>query len=182
MFSFLQNFSHSAEMRESKDEMLVGEIVRAMSRQGFPTIEFRADDDRQRLRFLTIPDPVLFSVLIILDRRTGGGVISEALLGSKATLRITAQVRNDLSDPDDLIKMYKTDLANLFKMPVLGGIKLNHALNSVFASTQKVIEIGDYVGKGDAGVEKLTELLSTTVATLKEKLEPFQKSAKRPLD
>jgi len=180
MFGFLANFSHSAEMRESKDEMLVGEIVRAMSRQNCPSIEFRANDDRQRMRFLTIDDPVLYSVLVILDRRTGTGAISAALLGSKATLRITAQVRNNLSDPDDLVKMYKTDLQNLFKMPAVGGIKLNHALNSVFATTQKVIEIDHYVGKAD-GADKLAKMLGDTIDSLKSKLEPFQKSDKRAL-
>lgn len=179
MFGFLQNFAHSAEMRESKDEMLVGEIVRAMARRNAPAIEFRAHDDAQHLRFLTIDDPTLFSVIIRLDRKTGSGAISAALLGSKATLNITAQIRNNLSDPDDLVKMYKTDLANIFKMPVLGGIKLNHALNSVFASTQKIIEIDHYVGKGDAGITKLVALLDETVGALKEKLEPFHKSGKR---
>ena len=178
MFGFLAKFAHNAEMRESKDEMLVGEIVRAMARQGYPSIEFRANDDRQRLRFLTISDPVLYSVLIILDRRTGTGAVSSAIFGSKATLRITAQVRNNLSDPDDLVKMYKTDLANIFKMPVVGGIKLNHALNSVFATTQAIIEIDDYIGaKNDP--EKLVGLLDGTIGKLKEKLEPFQKSQKR---
>lgn len=180
MFGLLAKLNHNAEMRESKDEMLVGEIVRAMARRNCPSIEFRAHDDRQRIRFLTIDDPLLYSVLVILDRRTGSGAISEALLGSKATLRITAQVRNNLSDPDDLVKMYKTDLANLFKMPAIGGIKLNHALNSVFATTQLVIEIGSYIGK-DADPAKLEGMLFGKIDVLKEKLEPYQKSDKRPL-
>lgn len=179
MFGLLQSFAHSAEMRESKDEMLVGEIVRAMARQNAPAIEFRAHDDAQHLRFLTIDDPTLYSVIIRLDRKTGSGVISAALLGSKATLNITAQVRNNLSDPDDLVKMYKTDLANLFKMPVLGGTRLNHALNSVFATTQQIIEIDHYIGKGDAGVDKLVGLLDKTIDGLREKLAPFHKSGKR---
>lgn len=180
MFGFLQKFAHNAEMRESKDEMLVGEIVRAMSRQNAPSIQFRAGDDRQSIRFLTIDDPVLYSVLVVLDRKTGGNVLTEALIGSKATLRIIAQVRNNLSDPDDLVAMYKTDLANIFKMPAIGGIKLNHALNSVFATTQKIIDIGDYIDNDDDGA-KLTDMLRTTIEALKEKLEPFQKSAKRAI-
>lgn len=180
MFGFLAQFNHSREMRESQDEMLVGEIVRAMARRNYPSIEFRASDDRQRMRFLTIDDPLLYSVLVILDRRTGTGAISNALLGSKATLRITAQVRNNLSDPDDLINMYKTDFANLLKMPMIGGIKVNHALNSVYATTQLVIEIGDFLGKDDG--EKLAATLMGTIDKLKEQLQPFQKSAKRPID
>src|SRR5690349_18384112 len=129
MLSLLQNFAHKAEIRESKDEILIGEMVRAMARQGFPTIQFLASGDIQRVRFRTVGDPTLHSVFITLDRKTGTGALSAALIGSKATLQITAEVKNRMADPDDLIKMYRTDLANLFKMPVLGGIRLNHELN-----------------------------------------------------
>ena len=40
MISILSNFAHKSEMRESQDEMLVGEIVRAMARQGAVTTQF----------------------------------------------------------------------------------------------------------------------------------------------
>ena len=175
MFSLLQNFTHKAEIRESKDEILVGEIVRAMSRQHCPTIQFMASADLQRVRFRTIRDPVLNSVFITLDRKTGTGALSAALIGSKATLTITAEIKNRMADPDDLIKMYRTDLANIFKMPMLGGTKLNHELNSVLATTSVIIDIDDYVLKGDKGVDKLVALLSKTVDGLREKLKPFKK-------
>ncbi|MEQ1572335.1 MAG: hypothetical protein ABMA64_42320 [Myxococcota bacterium] len=175
MFSLLQSFAHKAEIRESKDEILVGEVVRAMARQGFPAIQFTAGGDIQRVRFRTIGDPVLNSVFVTIDRKTGSGAISAALIGSKATVRITAEVKNRMADPDDLIKMYRTDLANLFKMPVLGGIKLNHELNSVLATTQQLIEIDDYVLKGDPGVERLTRFLSSQIGQLREKLAPYKK-------
>ncbi len=175
MFSLMQSFAHKAEIRESKDEILVGEIVRAMSRQGHPSIGFLASGDIQRVRFLTVRDPLLHSVFVTLDRKTGSGAISAALLGSKATLRITAEVKNRMADPDDLVAMYKTDLQNLFKMPVLGGIKLNHEMNSVLATLQVIIEIDDYVMKGYAGVQKLETLLSSRIDQLKEKLAPYKK-------
>ncbi|MCO4747434.1 MAG: hypothetical protein KC912_21720 [Proteobacteria bacterium] len=175
MFGLLAAFQHSAEMRESKDEMLIGEIVRAMARQGYPSIQFRAGDDRQYVRFKTVTDPVLHTVTTVLDRKTGSGALSSAILGSKATLKITAEIQNRVADPDDLIAMYKTDFANIFKMPMIGGIKLNHELNSVFATTTKVIEIDRFVNKGDDGVAKLIELLSGTIGELKAKLEPFKR-------
>lgn len=175
MFSLLQNFAHKAEIRESKDEILVGEIVRAMARQHCPTIQFTASNDIQRVRFRTVRDPVLHSVFVTLDRKTGTGALSAALVGSKATLTVTAEIKNRMADPDDLIKMYRTDLANLFKMPVLGGTKLNHELNSVLATTTVVIDIDDYVLKGDKGVEKLVGLLSKTIDALREKLKPYKK-------
>src|SRR4029079_8675554 len=115
------------------------------------------------------------SVFVTLDRKTGTGALSAALIGSKETLLVTAEVKNRMSDPYDLVKMYRTDLANLFKMPVLGGIKLNHELNSVLATTQQLIDIDDYVLKGDPGVQKLVALLSKTIGTLRDKLQPYKK-------
>lgn len=176
MFGLMAQFANKAEIRESKDEILVGEIVRAMARQRFPAIRFQADNDRQLVTFKTIGDPVLHSVTVTLDRMSGTGALSAALVGSKATLTVIAETRNYLADPDDLLAMYKTDLANLFKMPVLGGIKLNHELNSVFARTTSMIEIDDYVLKGEPGVAKMVTLLGGTIDKLREKLQPYKKS------
>jgi hypothetical protein len=176
MFGILQSFNNQAEIRESKDEMLVGEIVRAMARQGHPAIAFRAHSDRQMMRFKTIRDPILHSVWITLDRKTGTGAISRAVLGSKATFRFTAEVKNRMTDPDDVLAMYQTDLANMFKMPVLGGIKLNHELNSVYATMTSVIEIESYVMKGQPGVDALVVLLDSSIDKLREKLAPFKKA------
>ena len=176
MFNLLASFANKAEIRESKDEMLIGEIVRAMARRGWPAVQFMAHDDRQWVRFKTVKDPMLASAYVTLDRKTGGSALQEALIGSKATLSIAAEVKNLLTDPDDLVKMYKTDLANLFKMPVFGGIRLNHELNSVFATTTTVIDIDTYINKGEPGVQALSQLLGGTVDKLKEKLAPYKKA------
>ena len=88
---------------------------------------------------------------------------------------ISAEVKNHIADPDDLIAMYRTDFANLFRMPVIGGIKLNHELNSVFATTTKIIELNDYVLKGEQGVQGLIALLNGTINELRERLRPYKK-------
>ena len=68
MFNILAQFNHKAEIRESKDEILIGELVAAMAAAGYPSIAFRAHNDRQLVRFKAIDDPILHSVNIILDR------------------------------------------------------------------------------------------------------------------
>jgi hypothetical protein len=175
MISILNKFNNRAEIRESKDEILVGEIVRAMARQGYVSVVFVADTGMQRTAFKTLNDPVLSYLHITLDRKTGGGAISAALIGVKATLTISAEVKNYIADPDDLVAMYRTDLANIFRLPVLGGIKLNHELNSIFATTTKIIEINDYVLKGEPGVQRLMALLNGTINELRERLRPYKK-------
>lgn len=175
MMGMLNKFTNKAEIRESKDEILVGELVRAMARQGCPAVQFSSNDDRQMVRFKTPRDPVMSSVYIILDRKTGSGMVSGALFGSKATLTLMAEVKIYLTDPDDIIAMYRTDLANLFKLPVLGGVRLNHELNSVYATTALLIDIDNYVLKGEQGVNGFMAMLGQTLHTLREKLGPYKR-------
>ena len=71
--------------------------------------------------------------------------------------------------------MFKTDLANLLKMPVIGGIKLNHEMNSVFASQTDIIEIDNYVNKGEQGTKQLMDKIGNIVTALREKLQPYKR-------
>ncbi len=176
MFSMLSKFKHGREMRASKDEILVGEIVRVMARLNNPAIGFKASEGEQSLHFKPTQDPILYSITIMLDRKTGGSAIQEALVGSKAILRVRAEVKNYMADPDDLIHMYRTDFQNIFKSPMLGNIRLDHQLNSVFATKQNVIDIDQHILKGDDSDKKLRELLTSMIAELREKLKPYKKA------
>lgn len=176
MFSLLSNFKHKQEMRESKDEILVGEIVRVMTRLGCPAIGFIANSDFQAMRFKPVGDKLLNSVIIQLDRKTGDSMLQQALVGSRATLLVQAEIKNFLADPDDLVKMYRTDLANIFKFPMLGDVKLDHQLNSVLATKKVIINLDTYILKGDEGIANLTNLIRGIVSELREKLAPYKKA------
>ena len=176
MFSMLSNFKHRQEMRESKDEILVGEIVRSMARLQCPAFGFMANADYQAVRFKPTTDNILNSVIIIVDRKTGDGMLQQALLGSKATLTFQAEIKNYLADPDDLVNMYKTDLANIFKFPMLGDVRLDHQLNSVLATKKVLIDIDDYILKGDESLGRMNQLITTVVSELRAKLEKYKKA------
>lgn len=163
-------------MRESKDEILVGEIVRAMSRLSCAAIGFIANNDFQAVRFRPENTELFNSIIIQLDRKTGGSMLTSAILGSQATLLVQGEVKNYLADPDDLVQMYKTDLANIFTMPMLGGIKLDHQLNSVLGTKKILINIDDYILKGDESVNKLSDLIIGIIEELESKLKPFKKA------
>jgi hypothetical protein len=163
-------------MRESKDEILVGEIVRTMSRLGCPAIGFIANNDFQAIRFKPVNDQILNSVIIQLDRKTGDSMLQQAIIGSKATLMVQAEVKNYLADPDDLIKMYRTDLANLFKFPMLGDVKLDHQLNSVLATKRVGINLDNYILKGEESATNLINLIRGIVGELREKLATYKKA------
>ncbi|MFN0123605.1 MAG: hypothetical protein ACKV2V_24150 [Blastocatellia bacterium] len=176
MFSFLSNFKHNQEMRESKDEILIGEIVRAMARLQAPANGFIAGTGQQTVRFKPLEDATLHSVMITLDRKTGGSALQQALVGSKATITVQAEVKNYLADPDDLVHMYRTDIANIFKIPMLGDVRLDHQLNSILATKKTLIDIDDYILKGEDGARALSGFLQGLIADLRQKLAPYKKA------
>ncbi|MDM8528367.1 hypothetical protein QUF58_09160 [Anaerolineales bacterium HSG24] len=174
MLSFLSKFKHAEEMRESKDEILTGEIVRAMARQNMPAIGFKTVGEDQSIIFKPLRS-ILYKLTITVDRKTGGSRLSQTMFGSKAWITFNAQVKNHVADPDDLLEMYKTDAKNIFKSPMFGDVKLDHQLNSVFASKRVTVDIDNYLPKDEAGVQTLTNFLQEHINDVTEKLRPFKK-------
>jgi len=167
-------FKHRAEIRESKDEILIGEIVRAMAHMGHRADAFAADGETQRMRFRT-RDGVLSYIHIALDRKTGEGRIASAVIGSKATLSVAGEVKNLLSDPDDVVHMWKTDFKNIAKLGMRGQVKVDHELNSIVGRTTDLVEIDKFVLEGDEGVQRLTEHLEERIGRVREALAPYRK-------
>jgi hypothetical protein len=110
-----------------------------------------------------------------LDRKTGSGALSAALVGSKATLYVTGEVKNHLADPDDLVNQWATDIKNILKFPLMGQVKVNHELNSIFAEKGAVIDIDQYVLAGEQGRNNMNALLLGTVNELREALKKYKK-------
>ena len=171
-FSFLQKFNHAREMRESMDEIVVGKIIACMADFGYPLFGIMSNNDYQKVRFKTQGDPILNSVEVTLNRLTAG--LTAKVVGNQAQLTIVAEVKNYLTDPDDLLAMYSTDLKNIFKIPLLGGMKLNHQLNSVLATISQFKKLDDLTSP-DESLE-LKELLRSNIDKLREALKPFKKS------
>lgn len=176
MLSFLNQFKHGQEMRESKDEILVGELIRAMARMGCPAYGFAAGTGFQSIRFKPTRDKMLNSIITTVDRKTGGSALQQAVIGSKAVITVQAEVKNYLADPDDLVHMYRTDLQNIFKMPMMGDVRLDHQLNSVLATKKVMIDIDDYILKGEESIGRMTHMMSALINELRDKLAPYKKA------
>ena len=87
----------------------------------------------------------------------------------------TAEMRNKISDPDDLAIMWKTDFANMFKIPVAGEVRVNHQLNTVNARTFQMINLDQYVSGSNVNAGPLVEWIVAQVDALREKLRPLKK-------
>ncbi|MEI2716899.1 MAG: hypothetical protein V9E98_07865 [Candidatus Nanopelagicales bacterium] len=177
MFNKLMDYANKKEMRESRDEVVVGQMIASMARLGYPTIAFNTgtalDTGFQAILFSTPSDPVLHTVQVTLDRKTGGGSISEKIVGSKATLTVTAEVKNYIADPDDLLAMWRTDFANIGKMPMMGQVKLDHRLNSILAKKSTLIELSDYDGPEDR--ERIDGLLHGMIGEVRQAVAQYKR-------
>ena len=175
VFDAINKFSAKSELRESKDEMLVGEIVRAMSSGGYVPDKFTAGTGAQIVRFRTPGDPVLSYLQVTLNRLTGSGRVASAVVGSQATMTLVGTVVNKISDPDDLIAMWQTDAANVLKVPMLGQIKLNHRVTTVTATSKLSLNIDNYVLQGPEATTQLLTLLSGKIDEVRQALAPYNK-------
>lgn len=174
LFNSMANHAHKAELRESKDEIMCGELIRGLSHRGWRCHRIVAHSDRQQMGFKLPGDPVLSAVYLVVDRRSGSGALTQSL-GSKTTVSFTAEMRNKVSDPDDLATMWRTDLANLFKLPVAGEVRVNHQLNSVTARTHYVLDLDQYVQGHSVQAGPFVEWVVTEVDKLREHLRPLKK-------
>ena len=152
---------------QSKDEIVFGEIVRSFVTRGFPVIGFDAAEGRQSARFF-VDNEVIYSLTIVLDKK----------VGSASVLNVTAEVRNKLSDPDDMVDMFKTDFKNFAKIPLFGQTKINHEYNTVYASTSMIKSLNTYLGETVGEVKQVTlqQDLDEMVTKLTEALKPYKKS------
>lgn len=174
LFNAMTNQAHKAELRESKDEIVCGQLVAALSHQGWRPFRISADSDKQIMGFKVPGDDVLSAVYLTVDRKSGSGAISQTM-GSRTVLGFMVEMRNKVSDPDDLAIMWKTDFANLLKVPVAGEVRVNHQLNSVNARTFHLINLDDYVKGSTVDTSGLVPWVLQQVAALKEQVRHLKR-------
>lgn len=177
IFQIWQDIAHQKEMRESKDEILFGEVIKYMITHYGPLVELETTyGDKKIARFRLLNHPLLHSITTELSRHTGTGLVTDMTIGSIASLKMVAEVKNYVADPDDVLNMWKTDFANVTKITLLGDIKLNHQMNSVLAEKIHHFRIGDVVNNTLEEREKITQQLEEMISLLVEQLRKYKKS------
>ena len=174
LFNAMTNYAHKSELRESKDEIVCGQIVAGLSHHGWRPYRIVADSDKQTLGFKLPGDEVLSAAYVMVDRKSGSGAISQSM-GSRTVMGFTAEMRNKVTDPDDLANMWRTDLANLFKIPVAGEVRVNHQLNTVNARTYHLVNLDDNVTGSSVNTDALVGWIVQQFDALRERLRPLKK-------
>lgn len=157
---FPSRFLRTPELEDRADEILIGLVVAYFVGQGDPLYRIQIEGDQQKLRFRTQDDSVLHAVEINLRRINRG---------AEGSLTITAEIKNFLANPRDLLKLHEQMPAQL---PQPSGVKLFRQLNSVFASLQVEHVLGN-LSEPESRL-RLTELLGSKVGHLRDVLRAYR--------
>jgi len=175
LFDMAKNFTHSRELKESKDEIFVGELINYMYKNGAVLIDIQTDNtNNHSLTFKFVNHPILNTLKIGVSRKVEGLVSS--IVGSQTILSIQAIIRNEVVEPEDIIKMYHTDFKNMFKVPMFGNVKVNHDLNYIIAETSYIVDLNKFVSSDGVDKESIFEKLNDIINTLSTHLEPLKKT------
>ncbi|MEW5822462.1 MAG: hypothetical protein AB1782_19870 [Cyanobacteriota bacterium] len=176
IFKAIQDLAHKKEMRESKDEILFGEIIRYIIINYGPLVELETMlGDRKRAKFRLLSHHLLHSLHIELNRHTGSGLLTDATIGSYASITMTAEVKKYVADPDDALEMYKTAFSNIAKIPLLGGIKIRHQMNSIFAIKMEHFKIGDVIENQIEERKNIGHQIESMIKDLCDQLKDYKK-------
>jgi hypothetical protein len=137
-------YPHKAELRESKEEILYGELVRALSGEGWRCFRLMADPDRHLVGFKLPDDPVLSAVYVLIDRTAGSGTPGAAPNGW-TVVGFTAEMDHAASTPDELASQWRAGAIDLFQLPVAGEIRVDHQPTTVRARAYHTIDLEQYV-------------------------------------
>jgi hypothetical protein len=111
-----------------------------------------------------------------VNRWTGSGILMDKFVGSFGSVTLVGEVKNYVADPDDVLNMWKTDFKNIYKIPLLGGIKINHQMNSVLATKSRQVKIGDFINNQAEERAKLAEEIKSDVDLICEQLRQYKKA------
>lgn len=125
----------------------------------------------------TLSHKLLQSISVELDRHTGSNIIMDKTFGSFASITIVGEVKNYVADPDDVLKMWKTDFQNLSKFAILGDVKLNHQMNSVLATKMIHFKMGDVVNDTLTECQNIANQLEELIGGFYERLSEHKKSS-----
>ena len=164
MRNLLSQFRHKVDLHESQGEIILGEVVRAMARLGYPSVSFRLQGEGQLVQFRTVGHPALYAVHVLIDRSAR----SPTARATGASLRITAEARSRSTQAADLLRLATSHAHTEPARAFAGDIRVERELGSVLAHTHRTLDLDDHVSRGEAGARALVALLRTTLETLSD--------------
>jgi len=163
MRDLVKQFNPRSELRDSRNEIVVGEVIRAMARLGYPSVMFRIHEERQQLRFRAVGRTDLTSIMVTVERPAGSGVLSEAMFGNQVRLRMVAELRQPLSGPAELLAAarHRPDRDNRSD-----GVRVERELSSLLAHIERDIDLDAWLDGPQGASAPLEPLVRDTLDIL----------------
>jgi len=163
MQDLVRQFEPRTKIQESRTEIVVGEVIRAMARLGFPTIRFHIHDTRQEVRFRTVGHTHISTVAVTVERPTRSEAPSTTLFDEQVRLHVVAELRQAMRTPSELLAAAR--------FPVEGrttsdGVHVEQDRSSMVASIVRDIDIGGWMDVPHAESPPLVELMDEVIAIL----------------
>ena len=168
MHDLIRHFPTRPTTSGSRNELVVGEVVRAMARLGHPSVLFRIRETHQVVSFRTVNHTHLSALHVTIDRPTGKTALSTAMFGNQVRLQVVAEHRRRLSHPTDLLDAARAQSAPT--VPEL-GVRLEQEHSSMLASTHVDIDIDQLRTPSDNRTAPLETLMRATIHTLEAVLK-----------
>ncbi len=151
----------------SRNERIIGEVVRAMARLGHLSILFRIQETHQVLSFRTMAHTHVTALHITIDRPKGQTALSTVMFGKQVRLQVVAEQRQRASHPEALL-----DAARAGATPTMtaSGVRLEQEHSSVLASILVDVDIDALQTPEDAQTAPLQALMRSTIDTLEAAL------------
>ena len=151
----------------SRNERIVGEVVRAMARLGHLSIRFRIRETHQVLSFRTVAHTHVTALHITIDRPKGQTALSTVMFGKQVRLQVVAEQRQRASHPRALL-----DAARAGAAPTMtaSGVRLEQEHSSILASIPVDIDIDALQTPDEPHTAPLEALMRATIDTLEEAL------------
>lgn len=173
VFNAMTDFSPKSQLRESRNEIVCGELIRGLSHAGWRCHRIAADAAIQMVGFKVPDDDLLSAVYIVVDGRSGSGTLASEV-GRPTVMGFTAVMRLEASDPAELAAEWRTDIANLFNVPVAGEVRIDHQLTTVSAHAYHEVNLDLYVSNTSVNAEPLVGWTMEQVDALRENLRPLK--------
>lgn len=159
-------------MTKGTDEILFGEMVRMMIREGYPMIHV-ASNEHYHSGKLLMPGTDLFWTEVSMKRYTSGFVVSKL---TDVLIRIDLKGMAILKDAtfNKLMEMYKTNISNIMKFPFLGDVKVHHDYNRIHVWAALVGRGSKYfLSKDKVDIDHLSDDLRKAFSEMQAALERF---------
>ncbi len=174
LFDIGKTLSRKRELRESKDEIFLGELINYIYKNGGVLVDIKTDgESNHTLTFRYVNHPIIHFLKVGVSRKVDG--LMSNIVGSQSVLSFEVIIRNEIVEPEDIIRMYHTDLQNMFKIPAFGNVKIDHDLNYIIAKTNYIIDLNKFVDSNGVNREELISKLDEIINLLIDHLKPLKK-------